>query len=284
MSAQTVANVRPYARLVRHSTRITVLNTSHSDPSRRAPGQQGESAIAAEVTLTALDMNDQTNMELPGDATDVVGWAIRSPLRSHTTLPSDRARDLLATALGLRHDRLASLSDGEIATAVERLRGLVDQCRRLAAEVAVDDLTGALRRGAGLAALQREIDRSRRTQTPIVVAFVDADGLKRVNDTMGHAAGDRFLREVVSVLRERLRSYDLVVRYGGDEFFCVLTNADLAVAERLVAEVRANVTTRTDGHSVSIGLTEVRDGDSAESVVARADTELYAGRRAAARG
>ena len=217
------------------------------------------------------------------DVADLVGWAIRTtPPKSDSLITPERTRDLLAAALGVSADTLQGLTDGDVDVAVKRLRGLVDQCRNLAAEVAVDELTGALRRGAGMVALQREIDRARRSsERETVVAFLDADGLKTVNDTEGHAAGDAFLREVVTALRERLRSYDLIVRYGGDEFFCVLSNVELRVAERLMSEIQTSVRNRTGGLSVSVGVTAVRSNDDAAAVVARADKRHYASRRTA---
>ncbi len=127
-------------------------------------------------------------------------------------------RDALAASLGVDPSGLALLSGREAATGLARLRTLQDRVRVLDERASTDDLTGLLRRGAGLALLEREIDRSRRTETRLVVAFVDVDGLKRVNDELGHAAGDRLLSDVAAVLRSRLRSYDLVMRWGGDEF------------------------------------------------------------------
>ena len=108
---------------------------------------------------------------------------------------------------------------------------------------ATDDLTGALRRSAGLAALQREIDRSRRVGgRGIAVIFLDVDSLKHVNDTEGHAAGDRVLVEVVAAIRKRVRSYDLVIRYGGDEFLCALVDVAPEDAERTLADIRRQYT------------------------------------------
>ena len=72
--------------------------------------------------------------------------------------------------------------------------------------------------------------RARREGTSLVVAFVDVDGLKAVNDTHGHAAGDDVLRAVAERLRARMRSYDLLVRMGGDEFLCALPNITVAEA------------------------------------------------------
>jgi diguanylate cyclase (GGDEF)-like protein len=90
-----------------------------------------------------------------------------------------------------------------------------------------------------LVELEHEIDRTRRSNGELVTAFVDVVGLKIVNDTYGHAAGDRLLRNVVTALRKWLRSYDLVIRYGGDEFVCVLAAADPTVRRRSTRTARA---------------------------------------------
>ena len=90
----------------------------------------------------------------------------------------------------------------------------------------MDSLTGVWLRGPGLAELQREIDRVRRGSGRLVVAYVDVDGLKAVNDTTGHAAGDAILQYAVGVLHAHLRSYsELIVRLGGDEFLCAMMSS-----------------------------------------------------------
>jgi diguanylate cyclase (GGDEF)-like protein len=112
----------------------------------------------------------------------------------------------------------------------------------------------------------------------LAVIFIDVDGLKAVNDRDGHAAGDARLRATVAALRERLRSYDLVIRYGGDEFLCVLTDSGSAQAERTAAELRQQVEERTGG-TISAGVAELCASDSVDALVERADAALYAGRR-----
>jgi diguanylate cyclase (GGDEF)-like protein len=212
---------------------------------------------------------------------DLVGWAADGAHARVQRAPG-RARRVLAAALGVPEAGLAQVRDEDAARAVDRLRALVDQCTRLAGQVTVDELTGALRRGAGLAALQREMDRSRRVPGKgLVVIFVDVDGLKAVNDRDGHAAGDERLRETVAAIRDRLRSYDLIVRYGGDEFLCVLTDSSATEAERTAASLRDQVTRRTGG-GISVGVAELIAGDSVDALVERADAALYAGRRARA--
>jgi diguanylate cyclase (GGDEF)-like protein len=127
--------------------------------------------------------------------------------------------------------------------------------------------------------LRREIDRARRTEGALVVAFVDVDGLKAINDTHGHAAGDRALRAVAAALLGGLRSYDLVLRYGGDEFLCGLAGTDLAGAQHRFDAVARTLAEQNPGTSVSIGLAELATPDTLEALIARADAALYAARR-----
>ena len=86
----------------------------------------------------------------------------------------------------------------------------------------LDHLTGTYHREMGQMALSQEIDRARRADGRFVVAFVDVDGLKAINDHEGHAAGDRVLQLVARAIRTNLRSFDPIIRYGGDEFVCGL--------------------------------------------------------------
>ena len=209
---------------------------------------------------------------------DLVGWATSDREGEQSATP-EVGREVLATALGLRPEQLATLPPEAIQTALTRLRGLIQQLRRLAAEAAVDDLTGALRRGAGLDAMRREIARFRRVGGKgIAVVFIDVDGLKSVNDSEGHGAGDTLLRQVVEAMRERLRAYDIVIRWGGDEFVCMLSNTSEAEARRTVDDIEAGVRARTGGHSVSTGLATLLGDESAEALVAIADAALYEGR------
>jgi GGDEF domain-containing protein len=95
-----------------------------------------------------------------------------------------------------------------------------------------DELTGVSRRGAGLAAIGREINRVQRVGGELVAAYVDVDGLKATNDTRGHAAGDALLIAVADSLRACLRSYDVITRVGGDEFVCALPGIAVDQARR----------------------------------------------------
>ena len=146
-------------------------------------------------------------------------------------------------------------------------------------QAGVDELTGARRRGTGLEEMRREIERARRTNGGLVAAFIDVDDLKSVNDKHGHRAGDELLRDVAGGLASRMRAYDLVVRVGGDEFLCVLPDVTAVEARRRLDELVSDLHDGPTLRSVSFGLSELRDADSLEELIDRADRDLLDGRR-----
>ena len=250
------------------------MNNSETTPTSPPVDPSSAHELSREAVAAALP-------DLTEVSADLIGWVADSAYERAALSPT-RSRRVLAAALGIPESGLTRVRDEDVARAVARLRSLVDQCTRLAGQVTVDELTGALRRGSGLAALQREIDRSRRAPGKgLVVIFVDVDRFKEVNDREGHAAGDERLRETVAALRERLRSYDLIIRYGGDEFLCVLTDSGTAEAERSATSLREHVERRTGG-TISVGIAELSAGDTVDALVERADAALYSGRRARA--
>lgn len=173
-----------------------------------------------------------------------------------------------------RDDRAQSSVDRRTAL-TDREHAAVDR------EVATfDDLTGAYRRGPGLVELEREITRSARTGAALLLVFVDVDRLKAVNDAFGHAAGDALLVTVASALAARLRPYDIVVRFGGDEFICVCPGLTAPEAEDRLALVNGEL--GLVGRSVSVGIAERRVHEGPLSLIARADRALYKNRLARA--
>jgi diguanylate cyclase (GGDEF)-like protein len=143
-----------------------------------------------------------------------------------------------------------------------------------------DELTHVRRRGAGMEQLQREIDRARRALEELVVTFVDVDGLKRVNDTKGHLAGDALLVAVADTLRARLRSYDLIMRFGGDEFVCAMPNVDVKGVRQHFLDVSNALAEGPTRGSITVGFAELGDNDSAADLIRRADADLLAHREA----
>jgi len=113
------------------------------------------------------------------------------------------------------------------------------------------------------------------------VVALDLDGLKRLNDKVGHAAGDNFLRSVAQVLREQLRPEDLAIRLKGDEFLAVLADADATVG-RLVASRIQDAVGRLALEvpaSISAGVAHWKAGQSDREMLEAADAEMYRAKR-----
>src|SRR5213080_3277849 len=125
-----------------------------------------------------------------------------------------------------------------------------------------DQLTGELTRRFGLEEVSRELERAHRTGATLVLAFVDVDGLKQVNDSQGHLAGDVLLRLVGETLRANVRPYDVIVRYGGDELVCAMPNLGVREAKARFETIAAALTAIDAEHSVTVGLAEAEPADS----------------------
>jgi diguanylate cyclase (GGDEF)-like protein len=182
-------------------------------------------------------------------------------------------REIRAAAESHRADcaleRASAAADRESAAADRRLAAAD---RRHAG---VDELTSVFRRGTGELALGKELARSRRSGRPVAFCLIDVDGLKAVNDGQGHPAGDALLREVAAAITSTMRAYDVTVRWGGDEFVCALSDATLEVAAERIEEVRVALRARGSTASISAGFADCRADDTLETLVARADEDLY---------
>jgi diguanylate cyclase (GGDEF)-like protein len=200
--------------------------------------------------------------------------------RDHT---ARSVRDALAARLGIDPKQLGSLDADTATRALANLNLTIERLRQLEEEAALDELTGVYRRGHGMMILTRELRRAFRSPDErLVVAFIDVDGLKRFNDTSGHAEGDRLLTDLTVAMTKRLRSHDIVFRYGGDEFVCILPGANLDGAAPIFEAVAEAFAEGGRDRGFSVGLAELREGDTPEALVARADTALYESRAGAA--
>jgi diguanylate cyclase (GGDEF)-like protein len=137
-----------------------------------------------------------------------------------------------------------------------------------------DPLTGTRTRAPGLADLDHEIDRARRTTNLLAVAYVDIVGLKIENDNHGHAAGDALLQRAVRAIRSHLRSYDMIVRVGGDEFLCVMSGATIEDARQRFGAVHLALAADPDRCEIKVGFAALTPQDSAAELIERADSDL----------
>ncbi len=160
----------------------------------------------------------------------------------------------------------------------------------LALAARTDALTGCLNHAAMHDALQREFERAARHGEPLSLVILDLDDFKQVNEVHGHLAGDEVLRRVGTALRASVRAYDLVARYGGDEFAIIAIDADEAtaaeVAQRAVETVRGELASLGSGDitAATAGVAEWRQGDTPSTLIARADGALLGGKHEGGRG
>ncbi len=217
---------------------------------------------------------------LPSDselARAIDGMRLRGEERRDFTARA--VRESLALRLGLHPRELGALTEETATRALANLNLALERIQQLQEEAAVDELTGVLRRGHGMMALAREVRRSFRSPDErLVVAFLDVDGLKALNDSAGHAEGDRLLVDLTVSISRRLRSHDIVFRYGGDEFVCILPGADLTGATRILQSISRSFAQRGRGRRFSFGLAELAPDDSPEGLLTRADAALYEAR------
>jgi diguanylate cyclase (GGDEF)-like protein len=237
-------------------------------------------AAARDQSATACDL-----AMAQSDAADAQGNGDRSLTRTEMAIRAtdqrERAAQYRAQAAAHRAqatgDRQAAAEDRQQA-AGELQRALADHAA-LARELALtetDALTGARTRAAGLTDLDHELDRCRRTSSELIVAYVDVIGLKAINDSQGHQAGDRLLSRSVTLIRRHLRPYDLIIRLGGDEFLCAMSNMTLLDAHQRFSAIAAALADAPMDAAIRTGFAKYSPEQTATELIASADSDLIA--------
>jgi two-component system cell cycle response regulator len=191
--------------------------------------------------------------------------------------PLERAVEALRR--GAQDILVEPVNDAELVIRVQaagRTKGLqeeiVAQAARLEALLFEDALTGLANRRFILTQLGGMVSGARRHHRPLTAAVIDVDHFKAVNDTHGHAEGDKVLAAVAHALREHLRAEDQLGRLGGEEFLALLPDTSAETAPAALEKLRASVA--EIGVTVSIGWA-AWEGDSADELLQRADDALY---------
>lgn len=182
----------------------------------------------------------------------------------------------LATRVHSARARLRS-QQRELAAAVEQIRELAIR----------DELTGLPNRRYMLEMMWLEHARAQRSRQPLLLALLDLDHFKAVNDTHGHAAGDVALQSFAQTVHGCVRASDLLARWGGEEFLLLMANTHPADGTRLLERVRATVAATPVALpggtqlslTVSVGLAELAPGESTAALLQRADAALYGAKR-----
>ena len=178
------------------------------------------------------------------------------------------------------------IGGAELFTATNRVRTMERRIKELEAMALLDNLTGIANRSYIEKELLMRFEERRRFGVPFGILFMDIDHFKNINDTYGHDVGDRVLKSVADTLVANSRPFDLVGRWGGEEFLGIIRSVTGKQLEQLGDRLRLLVKSsyimlKEDKLSVSIstGATLVREDDSRDTLLNRADMLLYASKR-----
>ena len=168
----------------------------------------------------------------------------------------------------------------------ERVAELEGELRRLSEEVSTDQLTQIANRRGLMQAFEAERARMERGQTELSIGLLDVDNFKRLNDELGHAAGDTALKSLAEVVGKALRPTDLVARYGGEEFVVLLPDTPVQEGEQILTRLQRSLSGGLFMHeerqvfvTFSAGVTLYRQGEPIEAALERADEALYEAKR-----
>jgi diguanylate cyclase len=191
----------------------------------------------------------------------------------------------LRDALRGNHAELVA-ARSQAEQAEKRVRELQQELTQVSNLVREDQLTGALNRRGMDEAFARELARTARLQAPLSIGMLDLDHFKKLNDSLGHQAGDEALRHLTRVVQDMLRPTDTLARYGGEEFLILLPNTDLDEAEQVLKRIQRELTRRFFMHdnervliTFSSGVAQLRPDEKQIELVARADAAMYAAKK-----
>lgn len=153
------------------------------------------------------------------------------------------------------------------------------QVIKLSATADTDVLTGALNRRQFEAYASRHLADYQRSERHSALALIDIDNFKTINDSLGHAVGDRVLSQLTMLIQQRIRQTDALFRIGGDEFIIILAGISAERAHGVVEDIRRLVSSANDAHlsalRFSVGIADVENNKSVESWLNQADQALY---------
>jgi diguanylate cyclase len=197
-----------------------------------------------------------------------------------------RDTDLVQTeALQARDNML--LARKEVQDAEIRIDALQTQLQSMSAMAREDQLTGSLNRRGLDDIYARESARADRRGTPLSIAMLDLDDFKRINDTYGHVAGDAALKHLVKVVKETLRSMDVISRFGGEEFLILLPETTIEAATQTMIRLQRELTRHFFLHdnekvliTFSAGVALRRPNEEQDALIERTDRAMYLAKRA----
>ena len=270
-------------------------------------------AREGEAPLTSTDLLDVEVLRQVAESTEPLvvpdlenhplftgrSGVVNGQVRGLAAVPIPSSRDYARAALCLLDTKPLALSATEIdaltaygrhvGLELDRVSAIVpdrkpsldmpEDVKALQHLASTDPLTGVANRRGGEKHIANEVSRAKREKRPLSCILIDIDRFKAVNDTFGHQAGDQLLRDISALLRRTVRAYDILVRWGGEEFLLVLPGVGLELARILADRLRAAVEA-LDTHgigpvTISAGAAEFENDYEFASTLRTADRRLY---------
>lgn len=286
-TVRAILHTSPEGSLLRGSGPLLVLArlcrlVGDADGASHAADTLVSSAYGPHDPCLSAAFREAMLASVPADSAAVgYGRALRNQVRRQRA-ELEQALDICIQKVGLE------LRHADVRAAREHLERALDaagaQEARLREAAEIDPLTGLLNRASLLDRLAHAVEAPHDARRRLVVAFIDLDGFKAVNDRRGHVVGDRLLAAVAAGLRSAMRESDVLARYGGDEFVCLRqSGADQGDLEAWAGRLRGSIEDAASGVdptnrvSASIGLCVVDDarGMNPTDLIARADAAMY---------
>ena len=257
-------------------------------------GEMIDKFVSNHLIYIFIKSNNEFKLFWPNACRDRKIYDLMSTMKSDYVISEDRKIGIFPLISGKEvlgcvaaHSTIdkLSLNDIEYILQLTKQASITIERANVYAEVlkhaTLDALTGLNNRRQFEIRLKQEYASATRQKHPLCAIMTDIDFFKSINDTYGHSVGDKVLKSVAQVIKDRLREYDIPSRYGGEEFCILLPQTRIEeaniVAQRLRAAVEKNIIDENKKISVtiSIGLAQLKEGDTAEDLYKHADKALY---------
>ncbi|MHC8384491.1 GGDEF domain-containing protein [Pseudomonas sp. LB3P14] len=263
-------------RLESFQSNLQAASEGHAD--NRSAAREMDTQIREQVDGLQNSMHDAANLDDLKHVLENHLEGLLGTMDQHQRQRDEREQEVAARLHGLA-ERVAHMEQEAL--------GYREHLEEQRQKALIDPLTGLPNRAAWSEQLDHEISQWQQQGNSLLLAMLDLDHFKRINDNYGHLAGDKVLKIIASVLRKRLRGTDFIARFGGEEFVLLMPATVPAVGAKLLENLRASIEAcpfHFKGEpvtiSISMGLTAFKPGEHSDLVLKRADQALYRAKHA----
>jgi diguanylate cyclase len=263
-------------RLESFQSNLQAATAGHAD--NRSAARQMDTQIREQVDGLQSSMQEAADLEDLKHVLENHLEGLLGTMDQHQKQRDEREQEVAA--------RLHSLAE-RVAHMEQEAQGYREHLEEQRQKALVDPLTGLPNRAAWSERLDHEVTQWQQHGNSLLLAMLDLDHFKRINDNYGHLAGDKVLKIIASVLRKRLRGTDFIARFGGEEFVLLMPSTVPTAGLKLLESLRASIEAcpfHFKGEpvtiTVSIGMSAFRPGEYGDQVLKRADQALYRAKNA----